>query len=172
LTSRWVVGGEPDGTYGPDNLATRAEFTAVAVRSLHLDGWNASGGPATTFSDTQAGDWYLQSVSEGVAAGVVQGYPDGSFRPDQPLLREEAIVLTLRLARTLGISSPSEDGSSAPTVGDLQDVSDWANSDVSASLALGIVSGDDAGMLRPQEIVTRAEMATMMLRVLRIKGII
>ena len=83
--------GYPDGSFGGSRNITRAEFVAIASRFM-----NAKDG-AVTFSDVSSGNWAYQYISTAVAYGWIDGYPDGTFRPSQPITRAEAMTIINRM---------------------------------------------------------------------------
>jgi len=88
LASKGVINGYPDGTYKPDGNITRAEFAAMASRFYSLmDG-------EVTFSDVSSDHWAYSYIANAAARGWVNGYPDGTFRPDQNITRAEVIKIT------------------------------------------------------------------------------
>ena len=109
------------------------------------------------FSDT-AGNWAENQIEELAAAGVVQGYPDGTYRPAEPVTRAQ--VLTL-LSRVLGW----EDGGEAEFA---DEVPKWAQSAVAAAVRRGVVKGYPDGRFCPHRPVTRAEVAVILDRALKL----
>ena len=85
LAGKGIINGYNDGTFRPNNAITRAEFAAIATRFAKA---NNSG--SLSFSDVSASAWYYKSVLTAVNYGWINGYSDGTFRPDQPILRAEA----------------------------------------------------------------------------------
>lgn len=86
-----IVTGYPDGSFDPNGNITRAEFAAMAIRFFQ----DAKAGPAK-FSDT-IGHWAEESISKAQSQGLIAGYPDGSFQPDEPITRAEAMTLMNRV---------------------------------------------------------------------------
>ena len=91
MAAMGVLTGYPDGTFRPNQAITRAEFASIAAR-FDL---NPADGTAT-FSDT-IGHWAEAEISKAVRNGWVNGYPDGTFLPDQPITRAEAMALINRM---------------------------------------------------------------------------
>jgi copper chaperone CopZ len=92
LTALGVVTGYPDGTYKAERVVTRAEMAKLLVEAL---GYGQLAGGTAPFSDT-AGHWAAGSI--GLASGIelVQGYPDGTFKPDATVTFDEAVTMILR----------------------------------------------------------------------------
>jgi parallel beta-helix repeat protein len=87
-------------------------------------------------------------VAAAKGAGFISGYPDGTFRPDNPISRQEAAVI---VARLLGLEG------SGGQFADHQDIAPWAREAVAAVRAAGIMGGYPDGTFRPQNSLTRAE---------------
>ena len=94
------LSGYPDGTFGGGRPITRAELTAVLVRFL-----GAAGGQGG-FADVSASHWAASAIGAAARAGWIDGYPDGTFRPDQPITRAETMAIINRaLGRGVGVGS-------------------------------------------------------------------
>lgn len=85
------ITGYPDGTFGANRLMTRAEFISVTARFLDKKTSDK------TFSDVSAKHWAKDAISTGVYYGLLSGYEDGTFRPDKPITRAEAMAIINRL---------------------------------------------------------------------------
>lgn len=152
-----LVRGYPDGTFKPDNPITRAEFTVMLVNGLQLDVKAAT----LTFTDQdKIGSWAKQPIALAVQAGIVSGYPDGRFRPDAYITREE---MALMIAKALGIEF---DVNLKTAFADDEEISYWAKGAVEAIRQFGIVSGRGGNRFVPHETATRAEAVGMLLRLL------
>ena len=146
-----------DGEFRPDLSITRAQIAAIFARLLRLP----AASPAE-YHDLTADAWYADAVSRCAAAGILTGYPDGTFRPNDPVTREQACAM---LARALGISELRRaDLSDFP---DAADTGDWAKGYVAAMLNRGILTGLN-GKLAPKAPVTRAQFVTMLDRAIAI----
>lgn len=96
--SQKLVNGYPDGTLKPNNPITRAEFTVMLVNALRMDG------AVTTlvFTDQdKIGSWAKHAIALAVQHDIINGYGDGSFRPDAFITRTEISVM---IARALGVT--------------------------------------------------------------------
>ncbi len=109
------------------------------------------------FSDT-AGNWAENHIEELAAAGVIRGYEDGTYRPAEPVTRAQAVTL---LSRVLGW----EDGGDVVFAGE---VPAWAQSAVAAAVRRGVVQGYPDGRFLPDRPVTRAEMAVILDRAVKL----
>ncbi len=92
LKNNSVIGGYPDGTFKPDNVVSRVE----ALKFI-LNGSNARliADAKLPFKDAVAGEWYFDFVATGFSKGIVQGYPDGRFKPANTVNRVEFLKMLL-----------------------------------------------------------------------------
>ncbi|GIP59888.1 MULTISPECIES: S-layer homology domain-containing protein [Paenibacillus] len=152
-----IVSGYPDGTFKPNHPVTRAEFTVMLAGALKLEG----DGSALTFTDhDRIGGWAKQAVAQAVQAGIVDGYNDGSFRPNAQITRVEMAVMIAR-ALQLQLNANASTG-----FADDETIPQWAKGAVEAIRKLGIVDGRGGNRFVPNETATRAEATVMLLRLL------
>ncbi|CAI6086650.1 hypothetical protein COHCIP112018_05112 [Cohnella sp. JJ-181] len=165
MASRLVVNGGADDKYLPDEAITRAEFAAMMVRALGL---HAADEPAS-FSDVAASDWYAGAVSIASAYGLLQGYPDGTFGPSRSISRQEAMSIAARAMKIAGLDTAiASDQRSRwlAAFGDAGQVGEWAKEAAALNVKHGVIGGN-AGLIRPQAPITRAETAAVVQRLLR-----
>jgi hypothetical protein len=110
------------------------------------------------FPDT-AGHWAEAIVREAVEQGWVDGYEDGTFRPDRPVTREQLAAL---LVRAFGLTADE----SEPRFADAAAIADWAKPYAAAVQAIGLMGGYEDGAFRPDRPVTRAELSVVLSRAL------
>src|SRR6056297_2724873 len=79
-----ILSGYPDGTFKPDASMTRAEFASVVNKTFGFYETEGAG----AFNDVSETDWYFSQVKKASAAGFMGGYPDGTFRPENPISRQ------------------------------------------------------------------------------------
>lgn len=111
---------------------------------------------ASTFSDIK-GHWAEQYIEKAVAQGIIKGYTDGRFLPDEKVTRAEFISMLNRALRNTATGSSS-----------FNDVyrDAWYHTDVSKAVTAGFVSGFDDGSFRPNYKITRQEAAVMLARII------
>ncbi|PYI52153.1 S-layer homology domain-containing protein [Paenibacillus flagellatus] len=113
--------------------------------------------PASTgFPDTED-HWGRAEIASAVQDGIVDGYPDGTFRPNANVTRAEFATMLMK-----GLK-PSAEGMPL-AFADKDAIGDWAVRPVAQAVRLGIVSGYEDGTVRPNANITRAEMITMVMR--------
>lgn len=97
--SQGVLQGYPDGTFKPDNVVNRAEFLKIVLEAKGVD---VSGVNSAGFSDVDESAWYAPYVRYAKANGIIQGYADGTFKPNQEVNFAEALKMAYN---TLGVST-------------------------------------------------------------------
>ncbi|MFD1952829.1 glycosyl hydrolase 53 family protein [Paenibacillus thailandensis] len=156
LAAKQYVTGVSADQFQPDRAVTRAEFAAMLVGALKP----AEAGKAARFADVPADAWYADDVAAAYEAGIVKGTGPDSFEPNRVITREEMAAMTVKAYAALTGASPAGGGSgSAVSFADRDDVSAWAEADVQAAYALGLVKGRSAERFMPQGASTRAEAA-------------
>lgn len=153
----YILGYE-DGTIRPEANVTREEITTILFRLLADDSREAWLTESTDkFSDVEEGRWSMTSIATLNKIGILNGYEDGTFRPDASITRAEFAALLSRLVQV----------KPAATEVDYKDIDGhWAASDIRLVSAEGWFEGDNDGNFRPNDKITRAEAVTVMNRVL------
>ncbi|WP_179223663.1 putative Ig domain-containing protein [Paenibacillus tyrfis] len=162
LASKLIVQGRKADAYEPEGRVTRAEWAALLVRSLGL---NVSKEQAP-FGDVKDGDWFAAAVGAAHKAKLIDGYEDGTFRPNQTVTREELAAMTARAIKYVG-TKPADIRSEIESFHDSANISGWAGDAVRQAVKAGIIEGDDQGRFRPSDSASRAEAATMLYRLLK-----
>ena len=144
--------GDDEGNFRPNASITRAE-TAMMLYRL-LDDHELGEYPAN-FSDVSSDAWYATAVRILASRGIISGYEDGSFKPQQTITRAEFAALVSRFEELT-------DGEAA-----FSDVpgDHWAYRYITSAAAKGWINGYEDGTFRPSENITRAEAATLANRV-------
>ncbi|OBR62346.1 hypothetical protein A7K91_01635 [Paenibacillus oryzae] len=169
--SRLVVNGTGGDLFTPGRQVSRAEFAAMLTRALGLK--HEEGLPA--FDDVASNRWYYEGVSTASAYGLIEGYGDGSFRPEASITREQAMVMIARAMRLAGFTLAEETAGTEALLApfaDMQLLSNWAKQAAGETVQAGIVSGRSDNRLAPKEEITRAEAAAMARRLLIQAGLI
>ncbi|HHX30697.1 MAG TPA: hypothetical protein GX720_05670 [Clostridiaceae bacterium] len=116
LMDSGVIQGYPDGTFRPTIDVSRAELSAIISRVFHLRLY----GEARTFDDL-SGHWSEEEVAILISNGIVKGYADGSFRPNNPITRAEASKI-VTIAMAVSAVQDAEDLKTAEAVAKAQDL--------------------------------------------------
>ncbi len=147
--------GYPNKTFRPNNSITRAEVAAMIVATIPL---NASGN-APSLSDI-SGHWAENAIKQVAKAGFMSGYPDGTFRPNRKITRQEVIV-----ALTNGIGANVVNTSELNYFSDVSSIANWARPAILRAFKNElIVNFSDRRRLNPTRNATRAEVAAILYR--------
>ncbi len=147
--------GYPDGTVQPEGQITRAEACTIFFRLLTDSSRDYYFARTNDYSDVNRGDWFNNAISTLSNAGIVTGYNDGTFRPNQPITRGEMAKIIANFANLK---------SGGKTFTDL--AGHWSKSYVELAAGNGWIAGYPDGSFRPDQKITRAETVTMINRVL------
>ena len=147
--------GYPDGTVQPEGEITRAEACTIFFRLLTDSSRDYYFARTNDYSDVNAGDWFNNAISTLSNAGIVTGYNDGTFRPNQPITRGEMAKIIANFANLKY---------GGKTFTDL--AGHWSKSYVELAAGNGWIAGYPDGSFRPDQKITRAETVTMINRVL------
>lgn len=163
LASKGVIQGVTANAFAPDAAITRAEFAALLVRSMGL---NEDGASSATFKDITPGSWYAGSVGAAAKAGLINGFEDATFKPNERITREQMAVMLTR-AMTFAGTVADVDLKALAVFADANQVSAWSQEAVSQAIHAGIVKGLTATSFQPKADATRAEAAVMLKRFLQ-----
>jgi hypothetical protein len=151
-----VLSGYPDQTFRPNDEVTRAEFAKMIVTAMELD---LPLNPTSSFSDVSQGYWALTYIETAKQEGIISGYPDGTFRPNQPITRAEIAKM---IAEAVGLGEAT---SFQPIFKDV-DANFWAAYYIMSVYFHNIVSGYPDGTFKPTKVATRAEAAKMIFQMI------
>ena len=148
--------GYGNGEVRPQNNITRAEVATIFFRLLTDDVRDENLTKTNRYSDVAATSWYNTAVSTMTKAGIVDGYPDGTFRPNAAITRAEFAAIAARF-----------DNDGDKTAAKFSDIAThWAKDEISIAYNNGWITGYPNGTFGPQRDITRAETMTLVNRVL------
>ncbi len=150
------IKGYGNNMFAPNRTITRAEVAMIFAR-LSI---NQSTVGAPQFKDVKAGDWYKTAVDIMARQGVIKGYEDGTFRPNQPITRREFAAIAARYAGNIDAWKTFRDV--PPT--------DWAYTLINRVAGAGWINGYEDGTFRPNNNITRAEVVAIVNRMLNRKA--
>lgn len=153
----YIIGYE-DGTVRPGANITRAEVATIFFRLLTDETRESYWSQSSGFTDVASGAWYNNAVSTLTRAGILDGYEDGSFRPNASITRAEFTKIAVSFFKHAG-------GASSNPFNDVPD-SAWYAEFVKAAAELGLIDGYEDGTFRPNAPITRAEACTIVNRTL------
>lgn len=158
-----LMRGVSGGKFLPDGSTTRAQLVTVL--------WRLEGSPETTgavrFGDTAGGAWYTEAVRWAAGCGVVKGYDNGCFGPNDAVTREQMAAILYRYAQHKGYDVSAGEDTNILSFNDAFAVSEYAIPAMQWACGSGMVRGiaQKGGMaLAPRDTTTRAQTATLLMR--------
>lgn len=148
--------GIPDNQFKPDDKLTRSMLTQML---WSLEEWPAS--KIGTFTDVESGAWYRNSVSWAADKKIVEGYTDGSFKPDNNITREQVATILYRYVKNSGgdVSQRAD----LSRYSDASQISSYALEAMQWANAEGLINGTTGTTLSPKGNTTCAQMATILM---------
>lgn len=154
MANQGYVKGLTETTFGPEVALTRAQFVTLLARTFE---WDLPATPKLGFKD-QVPAYAQGAVQVAVSKGLVKGYTDNTFRPDQPVTRAEAAVILDRLLNKKG---------SGKTLADAKKLPAWATSSINNMVGLGLID-PLSGKYEPNKATTRAVCVVALYRILHL----
>lgn len=154
---RGMMAGTGNNQFSPNVTTTRAMIVTILYR---LENQPAAG--SSNFTDVPADQWYTNAVAWAAANGIVGGYGDGRFAPNDIITREQMAAILYRYAQYKGYDVGNTGDLSRYV--DASQVSGWALVAIGWANAQGLITGNTATTLNPNGYATRAEGATILMR--------
>lgn len=150
------VSGYQDGTFKPDRTITRVEFATLLNKAMKIERTAKIG-----LSDVKEGDWFYEQVQKSVASGFFSGYENNTFRPNNPITRQEAAKVI-----SSAITSANLDGDGAKSLKDYNLIQDWAKASVNTAYNKSYIMGYPDKLYKPSKELTRAEAVKIIYEIL------
>lgn len=154
-----IVTGFKDGSFRPNNIVTRGEFAVMLSRALGLEG---DGDTSALRDYEKIPSWAQPHVAHIAAAGIINGFEDGTFRSNGQLTRVQVAVV---IARAAGLKLNQ---AAALSFADAADIPTWAQQEVAAAAEAGLIQGKNGNLFDPNGTATRAEAVTLIIRLLEL----
>lgn len=153
-----MMNGIGNSLFAPTSSLNRAMMAQVL--------WNLEGSPAasstTAYSDVASDVWYYDAVQWATAEGIVGGYGDGIYGPEDNITREQMALMLYRYAQYKGYDA-TQGGMEVREFTDYEEISDWALEGMTWAVNAGLLSGKGSGVLDPAGNATRAEVAQILM---------
>ncbi len=144
--------------FAPDATTTRGMIVSMLARLEGVESANDAG-----FADVE-GEWYATAVNWAASVGVVSGYEDNTFRPNDAITREQLAAILMNYAAYKGEDVNAR--ASLDAYSDAENVSTWVTDTMQWAVAKGLLTGVTADTLQPQGAATRAQVAAILQRFL------
>lgn len=141
------VSGYEDGTFKPERTITRAEFSTMLNNAIQIEITEK-----LNFSDVRESDWFYNEIQKSVAAGFFSGYENNTFRPNNPIKREEVAKVVAGAITTGNI-----EGEGATLLKDYNTIQEWAKESVNTVYNKGYILGYPDKTYMPSKALTRGE---------------
>ncbi len=152
-----LMEGVGDGVFAPEKTVTRAQMAGIL--------WNLEGQPVVnylmTFTDVPDGKWYTEAIRWAASEGIISGFGDGTFRPEDTITREQMAAMLYFYERKLGSGGFTGDWEFHLTFDDAADISPWAREAVAWCTMKGVITGSD-NKFNPSGSSKRAHLATIL----------
>ena len=153
LAMRGMINGRDQYTFDPNANITRAEYCQILMGAINA--LNAKG--ESTFADVPSTAWYYNAVSVASQLGIVSGYGDGNFGPNDLITRQDMALMTYKTAKIMNKSL--EPVNAEITFEDSHEISDYAFEAVMTLQKTGIINGMTDTTFEPHSNATRAQSA-------------
>lgn len=147
---RGLFNGMTDTEFAPDVTMTRGMFATVFARIQKADLTNVT----LTFADVKADAYYASYIAWATQEGIMDGYSDTAFGPDDAITREQAAKMIhayLKNVKNISITDVTAN------YADMGDVSDWAKAAINANTSVGYLRTDESNNINPKAELTRAD---------------
>ncbi|MCF6138773.1 S-layer homology domain-containing protein [Pseudalkalibacillus berkeleyi] len=160
LNDEGIMNGYGNGIFKPNSKVTRAEFAAFVTRALDLP----EDPNFEAFKDVELEKWYFGPIHKSAAVKIINGYPDGTFKPNNNISREHMAAVINQALKTKAIESTEGN----VTFSDKADIHPDLLDDIGRVVSLKIVNGNPNGTYLPKNFTTRAEAAVVIHRLLTV----
>lgn len=155
-----LMAGTSATTFGPDVTTTRGMIATIL--------WRLEGSPqvdyAMAFDDVAANSWYAEAIRWAASEGIVSGYGDGKFGPDDIITREQMAAMLYRYAQYKGYDVSVGEDTNILSYTDFEDLSEYAIPAMQWAVGAGIISGTSESTLGPRGNASRAQVAVILTR--------
>ena len=166
LSSRGLISGFSDGNFMPDEQVTRAQIARVVSNTFNITANKEN----LDFKDVTADYWAREPIGEVVKGGFMTGFPDNTFKPEDPVTHAQAYTT---LVTGLGIEPPDEVQPTLDRYTDKGTIPNWAMAKVAAATAGGlVVNHPELAQINGGQPTTRAELSAMIYQALVEEGIV
>ena len=153
--------GMGDGLFAPNAEVTRAQFARFTAQAFGIEEGEAD----ASFTDVAESAWYFADVTTLASAGILTGYGDGRFGPDDTISREQMATIIDRTLAAKGIAPPAI---RAFDLTDADAASAYAKAPIERLYEAGVISGMGDGLFAPKATATRAQSCVILYNALRL----
>jgi hypothetical protein len=162
LANRGVIAGYPDGSFRAERVVTRAEFASMLNRAL---GILPKPEASRDFKDVKKEDWFAAQVNAAVDAGLINGYTDGTFRPNQEITHQEMVAMLVNALKYGGMNAGQD---AAPLTEYPAQLPEWAKPYFTAAMNHGLLPAEGPFLFRTNKFTERQESALLIHQLLKV----
>lgn len=166
LTAQHILNGTSETTFSPYSQVTRAEFTSMIVRALGMDRLGSGSNTTAAFPDVASDAWYYDNIEILSQHNIINGFSDGTFRPNDAVTREQMVVIALNALNKSNLTL-TENGASDGKFADDESISVWAQDAINKARESGLVSGTGQNLFFPKESLNRADAAVFIWKMIQ-----
>ncbi|RCX16643.1 S-layer family protein [Anaerobacterium chartisolvens] len=166
MGARLIMVENENGIFNPSDSITRAEFAAVMIRALGLEPKQGE----NIFNDVKETQWYAGYINTACEYGIIGGYGNGKFGPEDKITRGQAMIILSRAMSITGLSADLKAGEAEDLLNEYKDMEDtaaWARESIAACIKTGIINGKIGKLIAPEDKITRCEVAIIVERLLK-----
>lgn len=163
MVEKGLMNGISEDEFAPDGTLTRAMLVTILYR--------AAGQPAVNkgipFGDVVADSYYADAVNWAQQNGIVSGITENEFAPDENITREQIATILYRFAKAMGYDVSVGEDTNILSYTDAEEISEYAVEAMCYAVGSGLLKGKTESTLNPGDNATRAELATIIQRFLK-----
>ena len=160
MVSKKIANTKGERIYAPGENITRGDFAMYLIRALGL-----TAEATDQFTDVDESSYYAKEIAIGKALGILKGSGDGTYNPEEPISRQDLMVICARGLRSLSRISAVDPQEVLKNFSDTSLIADYALSDIGSMVASRIITGNTDLTINPLGNTTRAEAAVIMNRI-------
>lgn len=162
LAEKGIIKGTGDGKFGPEKSLTRGEFATIMTKALKL---KPNGNYKGTFKDVKKGDWFTPYVELAATQGLIKGYEDHTFRPNEKVSRQEMVVVVIQ---GMGLENEVKTRTGDKmTFKDKDQIPYWVIGSAEIAEEKGLLDNISVGYFGGKKASNRAEAAVIVYRMLK-----
>lgn len=168
LTDSKVIVGYPDGSFKPDENVTRAEFATMAIKALKQENYKVE--TLVTFNDINDNFWAFNNIQRAVYFDLLKGLPNGSFLPQDPVSKAQAISVVINSLTTDEMSISEAEAILNENYKDVKQIPNWVSIFAAKATKLGIINDKNNvnSYLNIEQPATRAQLASYLCKMIEL----
>jgi sugar lactone lactonase YvrE len=175
LSNKFIVNGMTDELFQPLGELNRAQFATLILRALGIQEASSASSQSPSFTDVAAEQWYGEAIATASELGIISGFTDGSFRPNQKVNRQELLTIVYNALKLTGAAVELSDEETTQLLASFTDkdnIAPWAKKAIAYAVKHGIVQGQPNGSFAPTAAANRAQGTVVIYNMLQAAGLL